>query len=312
MKAKTIKMILKRKVDAWIGTIEDPDIQKLAQESTIITGGCIPSMLMNEPVSDFDIYFSNREAALKIATYYVKRFNDLNKEKLEKDSKTKDFRAWVDADKQDHNRIRVFIQSVGMVAEPSDDVEIPEYQYFEQNDPAAADAEEYVEQVMMVAKGAKADERGQYRPIFLSSNAITLSDKIQLVIRFHGSPEKIHENYDFIHCTGYWTSWDRHLELPQEALECLLTKELRYKGSKYPLCSVIRTRKFTRKGWTINAGQYLKMAMQISEMDLTNYDVLEDQLTGVDIAYFQEILENIKDKKDITTTYIIELVDKLF
>src|SRR3546814_17023564 len=127
-----------------------------------------------------------------------------------------------------------------------------------------------------------------YRPVFMSTNAITLSDKIQIVLRFYGEADAIHENYDFVHCTNYWTSKDANLTLRQPALESLLCKELRYVGSKYPVCSVIRLRKFIRRGWVINAGQILKMMMQVSELDLTNPAVLQDQLTGVDSAYFIE------------------------
>jgi hypothetical protein len=35
----------------------------------------------------------------------------------------------------------------------------------------------------------------QHRPIYFSNNAMTLSDKMQLIIRFYGEPDKIHENY---------------------------------------------------------------------------------------------------------------------
>ena len=48
----------------------------------------------------------------------------------------------------------------------------------------------------------------------------------------------------------------------------LLARQLVYQGSKYPICSMIRTRKFLQRGWHINAGQYLKMAFQVSELDL--------------------------------------------
>ena len=61
-------------------------------------------------------------------------------------------------------------------------------------------------------------------------------------------------------------------------------------GSKYPLCSIIRTRKFIQRGYTINAGQYLKMAMQLNELDLKDVSVLQDQLIGVDSAYFDMVI----------------------
>src|SRR5690606_18878685 len=119
----------------------------------------------------------------------------------------------------------------------------------------------------------------KYRPVFLSSNAITLSNKLQLILRFYGEPDEIHKNYDFVHCTSYYDHKDKQLTLRPEALEAILTKELRYVGSLYPLCSIIRLRKFIARGWTINAGQILKMALQLSKMDLTKPEILQDQLT---------------------------------
>lgn len=98
------------------------------------------------------------------------------------------------------------------------------------------------------------------------------------------------------------------------ALEALLARELRYVGSKYPLCSMIRVRKFVARGWSINAGQILKMAMQISALDLTDVKVLEDQLTGVDAAYFMEVMAKLKasDPEKVNSAYLIEIVDRMF
>ena len=55
-------------------------------------------------------------------------------------------------------------------------------------------------------------------------------------------PAKIHENYDYIHCMNYWT-YETGLVLRGDALESILTKQLAYKGSLYPLCSIFRARK---------------------------------------------------------------------
>lgn len=165
---------------------------------------------------------------------------------------------------------------------------------------------------------AKLAERPPYRPIFMTSNAITLSGGVQIVVRFYGSPDEIHTNYDFTHCTNYWTSKDGKLTLRPDAMECLLSRDLQYQGSKYPICSIIRTRKFLRRGWHINAGQYLKMCFQVSELDLKDMNVLEDQLTGVDTAYFHQLIERCKrDLKhnpnmNIDSIYIVSLVDHMF
>src|SRR3546814_3043827 len=76
----------------------------------------------------------------------------------------------------------------------------------------------------------------------------------------------------------------------------------------YPVCSVIRLRKFIRRGWVINAGQILKMMMQVSELDLTNPAVLQDQLTGVDSAYFIELMSKVKenDPEKVNAAYLVE------
>ena len=74
MKAKTIKKIIRGKIDQWLESIEDMNVKQQAEKNTIVTGGCIASMLLGEQVNDFDIYFKTREAALDVAKYYVARF----------------------------------------------------------------------------------------------------------------------------------------------------------------------------------------------------------------------------------------------
>lgn len=111
---------------------------------------------------------------------------------------------------------------------------------------------------------------------------------------------------------------DNLVRLPVKALECIINKELYYVGSKYPLCSIVRTRKYIERGYHINAGQYVKMSMQLNELDLKDIKVLEDQLTGVDTAYFEMMVAAIQAKMEetgeqkIDCTYVIELINRLF
>ena len=159
-------------------------------------------------------------------------------------------------------------------------------------------------------------EKGKFRPVYISANAITLSDDFQLIIRFYGDAQQIHSNYDFAHCTCWWRAIDGHLELPSEALAALLTKELKYRGSKYPLASIIRTRKFINRGFTCNAGQYLKMCLQLNDMNLRSLAVLEDQLIGVDAIYFAQMLAQIPEGNvvdgQIDSSYVMTMIDKFF
>ena len=270
-------------------------------------------MFLGEKVNDFDVYFRDHDTTKKIAQYYVKRFSPKNQRGIP-------LTIYVDDTAE---RVKIHIKSAGVASE---DGTTKEYQYFETRSDDEAndyisdiiqdpgDIEETFQETERAVLEAEDDGKEKYRPVFMSTNAITLSQRLQIILRFYGEPDVIHENYDFVHCTNYWSSLNNELVLRKEALEALLTRELRYVGSKYPICSIIRLRKFIRRGWTINAGQVLKIAMQISELDLTDPNVLEDQLTGVDVAYFMEIIEKVKDKdpNKINTAYLIEIVDRMF
>lgn len=312
MKAKTIKKVIKAKVDDWLSSIDDSVVRDLARNNTVVTGGCIASMLLKEPVNDFDLYFTNKATAVAVAKYYVERFSSKNKEGIP---------VPITVD-HDTDRVRIVVKSAGIASEEGTDTP---YQYFEgrPDDEAgdyvgevldnAGDIEEALETTTEAALAVD-DGKPKYRPVFLSTNAITLSHRVQIVLRFYGDADTIHENYDYVHCTNYWTSKDNELVLRQPALESLLARELRYVGSKYPICSVIRLRKFIKRGWTINAGQILKMMLQISELDLKDHKVLQDQLTGVDAAYFVQLVSMVKEKdpEKVNAAYLVEIIDRMF
>lgn len=308
-KAKTIKAILQKKFNNFVNSIEDPKVKQLVRDNTIITGGCIASMLLGEKVNDFDLYFENKETTLAVANYYVQRFKVRN---------TSGIACNIYVEDKDE-RVSIVIKSSGIAS--AEGTETP-YEYFESSGNSAqqyvgelmsdvGDIEDTYEETQELAAEVEDDT---YRPVFMSTNAITLSNRIQLVLRFYGKPDEIHENYDFVHCTNYWRSKTGELVLHSKALESLLARELRYVGSKYPVCSVIRLRKFIKRGWTINAGQILKMMLQINDLNLRDIEVLRDQLTGVDSAYFCEILGKVqeKDPDKLDTAYLVEVIDRMF
>jgi hypothetical protein len=289
MKAKTIKKILGKVAADWSASIEDEPLRKIVQKNTIITGGSIASMLLGERVNDFDVYFRDMETAEKIARYYVDRFALSTGHGL--------------AVSVEDGRVRITTNS-GHRGESAGEVEAL----------GSGEIEDTYETAEAAALETTDGDKPPYRPVFLSTNAITLSNRVQIVLRFYGEPDAIHENYDFVHCTNYWSIWDDALVLRSAALEALLAKELRYVGSKYPVCSVMRLRKFIKRGWSINAGQILKMVMQISELDLTDPKVLEDQLTGVDSAYFMQVISAVKEKnpEKVNAAYLVEIINRMF
>lgn len=325
MKNKTIKKICRGKIHSWANSIvhsssissaneKDLLVRETILEEAIITGGAIVSMLQNEEINDFDVYMRTRKGAAIVAQYYVDKFSTQNKDWM--NSYVGAITVSVESD-----RVKLFIKSAGVAGADGDDdeeeieteeqgVAVP-YQYFESTQ--EDEAEEFLQDLSSRSK--KSDNKN-YEPLFLTDNAITLSNQLQLIIRFSGEPEEIHENYDFVHCTSMYTIWNDKLTIPYEALRSIMDKELRYTGSLYPLCSIIRLRKFIKRGWTINAGQILKMCYQVSKLDLDDIAVLKDQLVGVDAAYFFElisVLQNLKEEgKGIDQTYLANMIDKIF
>jgi hypothetical protein len=313
VKAKTINAIISKKMKQWWDSIEDEKLRELTSRNTIVTGGCIASMLLKDQPADFDVYLRTRDCAQALAEYYVKKFAPKNKAGI----------AVPMFVQLDGDRIRIVVKSAGVASEEGTS---KPYEYFEAvEDPNAAadyvgdviddageiqDTKDEIDSKLKTQK----DTGKEFRPVFLSTNAITLSNKVQVVLRFHGEPEEIHKNYDFVHCTNYWSSWDKKLTLHPAALESLITKELRYVGSLYPICSIFRLRKFMGRGWTINAGQILKMCMQVSKLNLDDVKVLEDQLTGVDVAYFIQVVELLKakDPEKVDSAYLVEIIDRMF
>ena len=120
-----------------------------------------------------------------------------------------------------------------------------------------------------------------------------------------------------MHATSYFTFKDG-LVTNIAALESILTRTLKYQGSYYPVTSIIRAKKFIKRGFNIGAGELLKIMFQISQLDLSNPDVLEEQLIGVDVAYFEILIKALRGKFSsdeefkLNTKYFNKLVDKIF
>jgi len=295
MKTKTIAKIITKKMNEWLETIADKTLRGDVKKNILISGGSIASMLLKEQVNDYDVYIQNMDVLKRLAEYY--KPGDVLDGRLRGEYLEKRF------------------------------PKIPESGFWDNPESGKNErysSEAYVRisnlkpnQIKIDVSGAgvrierKEDEK--YLPVFISQNAISLTEDVQIVLRFNGNVEQIHKTFDYIHATNYFTFQDG-LILNQAALESLITKNLVYQGSLYPLTSVIRMKKFIRRGWTMSAGEILKILFQVSELDLTDIEVLEDQLIGVDVAYFSMLIDALRnvDKKKITSRYINSLIDKVF
>jgi len=298
-KRKGIVAELNAKIEAWIETIDNDDVKVAVKKDTIITGGSIASMLLGEPVNDYDIYFRTKATTEIVAEYYVDKFIKLNYVNNNVYTPIVQEKQIVNCKGATEDRIVIYIKSSGVVSE---------------NGTTIDDVDTTAASFIMKSELPQDGERPKYRPVFLSANAITLSNDMQLVIRFYGEPDKIHDNFDFQHAMSYYDYGIKHLELPAAALECLLSRTLVYKGSLYPICSLFRLKKFLDRGWRITAGEQLKIAWQISELNLRDINTIVEQLCGCDIVYMHALIIALHgvDQDKINSTYISEIIDRIF
>lgn len=315
MKIKHAKSILTRKIDHWLNSIDDNKLKEIIKDNAIVSGGAITSLLMGTKVNDFDIYFKTDQAAYEIAKYYVKKFQE-NPTKLFANKNIQVHYVTDPVTEETTNQVTIKIKSQGVSdlnhlddlsdldpIESDNDIDTEtnnQIQDLNDNDVIYDAISNLREQTINGdgddEKEIKDIEVKLYRPVYLTSNSITLKNKIQIVIRFTGEIEEIHKNYDFTHCKCAFDYKTKNMYIHEEALECMLNKELRYTTSRYPLCSIFRIRKFLERGWHINAGQILKMAWDLNKLDLKNIHVLKDQLIGVDHTYFQMIIEALEKR----------------
>ena len=301
MQKKTIKAAIEKKMNEWLDTITDASLRDDVKDNIVVSGGCIASMLLNEPVNDFDVYLKDIDVVKRVAAYYVKTaviFDDV--EILD----GRDRKSLISECE------RTFDNTI----------------YAINNSYAVSLRNLKENQIKLYFNGAKSGIRTNeaveakdlnYHAVYFSPNAISLSNNVQVVLRFYGSAEEIHKTYDFIHATNYFT-FKEGVVTNIAALESILTKQLKYNGSLYPVTSIIRAKKFIKRGFNIGAGELLKIMFQISQLDLSNPDVLEEQIIGIDVAYFSTLIEILRNKIDTDTSfklnaeYINTLIDKVF
>jgi hypothetical protein len=293
MQTKTIKKTIVNKLEDWLQSIKDEQLRKNVKENLLVSGGSICSLFLNEQVNDYDIYFQNIEVLKQLIHYYTKDYDNITiLDGREKDTTYS----------QDQYRDGILGASVR-------NLKLNQIKLFFENKNGGTRVNEDKDLNL---------EENKYIPLFFSPNAISLSHDIQIVTRFSGTPEEIHQTFDFVHATNYFTFKDG-VVTNLKALESLLSKQLFYQSSMYPVTSIIRIKKFLKRNWNITAGEMLKIMFDISELDLKNIDVLEEQLIGVDVAYFGTLIEALRnkimkpeEKFTMNAQYLKALIDKIF
>jgi hypothetical protein len=315
MKTKTIERVCRKAMEAWVASLPK-ELQQDVADDLILTGGALASLFLGEPVNDWDVYFRDSATARQVAEHYVSQFIAAPPSTLEGNPILGQVQVVARGD-----HVAVMVKSTGVLTEHSGDAQYHYFEAFTDSDPERA--AEYAQVIFGVDRRSDYGKDKDYWPVALSGNAITLAREnrklppVQVILRFSGDPADIHKSFDWAHVTNYWTFPDG-LATNTEALECLLARELRYMGSQYPLAALLRSYKFVQRGFMRpHAGHLLVLALQLAKLDWDDPRVWEEQLTGVDFAYFREVIERIRKllaegvgMQEIISTYLVQIVEE--
>lgn len=223
MQIKTIKHTIIKKMEEWLKSIKDESLREDVKKNLLVSGGSITSLLLNEKVNDFDVYLMDVDIMKRLVIYYTKPFGITIFDGRQKPELIKELEeAYQYAPGEESAIDRNNSKAISLRNLKEDQIKL----YFDS------------------ASGLKVNEAKDpaelnYEPLFFSPNAISLSNDLQIVIRFYGTAEQIHKTFDFIHATNYFT-FGEGLVTNINALESIITKQLKYQGSYYPVTSVIR------------------------------------------------------------------------
>lgn len=317
---KAIKAICRNKIDDLCKCIskKDKELAEDLKRHCFVSGGAITSLLQGEQPNDFDIYIDNLETLYKICVFYTKQWNDNHKTQKEFNIVKRiitDKNELLGSYDQNLNVIYDVRESVEVQVRSSGVVRDEDVEGQDETENLALPPKEIIEEINSVKEEYKEEK---YVIKCITSNALSLSDDVQIICRFCGKPEEIFKNYDFIHTMQAYYRVNDELLLNTKSLVSIMAKRLEYQGSLFPICSLFRLRKFLSRGWTISSTEILKIAYQISKLNLDNVSVLKEQCLGCDYYYMLSFIEALQQWREnnqgveFNSEYMFELLEEVF
>jgi hypothetical protein len=253
---------------------------------SFFAGGVITSHCKDEKVKDYDLFFTSVEALKGALNYYL------------------GFHGWYSSfdlvseqDKLNPKLARVSIQP-------------------RQNSTRKTD--EFIKVFNSDFKKSGSGDR--VTPVYLSHNALSLSNGVQLIFRFVGEPEEVFSTFDYEHCKTYWRPSplgiaDGKVTFSGKSLESLAKNELIYTGqSRFVLSAISRLNKFIKRGWGVAPSSLLSIASSAAKVDWQNKDKLREELLGIygiDPEVLTQILDYSSKEEKVDLDKVIEMLGEV-
>lgn len=161
-----------------------------------------------------------------------------------------------------------------------------------------------------------------YQPgelICFTKNSLTFKGSqcnYQIITRYAGETTTVLDNFDFIHTMiAYNDSSNKliygNLYDNEIIMSSILKQQLVYHHSEYPVSSLFRLKKYVERGYDINVTSLVKLCFDISLLDLTKPEVLQEQLTGLDMVILSNLINKFSSINIIDRTIIDDVIDEI-
>lgn len=116
----------------------------------------------------------------------------------------------------------------------------------------------------------------------------------QLICATFGRPEEIISKFDFTVCMSAWIPQHNTFCFDEYFMKHVAQKRLCFNvNADFPICSLWRVLKYTKKGYKLPAVEAIKLALRIHSIQINCHDDLKRQLMGIDTIFLQELTNQL-------------------
>ncbi len=136
---------------------------------------------------------------------------------------------------------------------------------------------------------------------------------VQLIhFSYFNSPKEVFDSFDFTVCMGAFDFQTEEFVLHSDFLKHNAQKILKFnQHTSFPLISMIRTNKYQDKGYSISKPEIFKILLASMNLEINNYEELEDQLAGMYGEAYDELLADVDKDAEVDLPMVIERIGNI-
>ena len=126
-----------------------------------------------------------------------------------------------------------------------------------------------------------------------------------------GDADSIFDSFDFTVCMGSYKFKTDEFYFDDNFFKHLAQKRIVFNNrTPFPIASLVRTKKYMSRGFTMSNVETFKLALAINKLDLSNYKTLRHQLMGMDASILKPMLDSLAACEDADQEMFLEKVNE--